>query len=924
MPKAKSDGPDRQPAPPEQMAVKEQQEAPQELEQTAEPDQATSEDGNGHQSDLVAEGLRELQAETGDRKLVVVGSSAGGIQALSVLVSTLKPGFPAPIVLAQHLDPNRPSNLAGILERRTELPVILVTSSTQMEPGKIYVVPSNRHVEIMDGSVTVVSDHADRPRPSVDLLLSTAASYYGERLIAIILTGTGSDGAEGAVEVKRAGGTVIIQDPQTAAYPSMPLALPPTAVDYVADLENIGNLLVEIMREDHLPVTAELLDDPVREILAMVTRQANIDFRNYKPSTILCRISRRMAITHHASVGEYARYLHSHPEEIGELVMAFLIKVTEFLRDPEAFEYLRSQILPEVIEQGRSRGNVLRFWSAGCATGEEPYSLAILLADILGPELPQWSIKIFATDLDEGAVEYARRGLYPGNLLKHLPEHYRPRYFEPAERGYQVSKLLRQMIIFGQQDLTRGVPFPRIDLVVCRNLLIYFKPELQQTVLDMFAFSLQNTHGYLFLGQAETVRPSQSSFEVVNKKWKLYRCRSSPLSSALGRRASSQNPAPGDRSLAVSTASALRTHAQPEIPVQDMEVGQLRRFNELVLRLLPTGVAVIDRDYRILTINPAARRLLGVREVGNDHDFLHAVRGLPYNEMRSAIDTVFRERMATILSEMELDTGTGGNGRYLNIAVVPLEQENRPQLAVINVQDVTEQVEIRRMLESVQSEQKHLLEELQTTNRRLSELNKDLQDANEELQASNEELMLAQEELQATNEEFEATNEELQATNEELETNNEELQATNEELETTNEELSARTAELQELTGMLENERVQLTEMVELAPFYILLLRGPHLAVEAFNANYRDFFQSREVIGVPGDIVFEGTELEPLVDLIHRAYNLDRSQTELIVTTVEDEAGRGESRQFLYTIVPIHGNTGKVEGVVVYADDVTK
>ena len=224
MPEAKSDGSDNQPAQPEQMAVTEQQETPQELEQSAGHNQTPAEDSNGHQSGLVAEGLRELQAETGDRKLVVVGSSAGGIQALSVLVSTLKPNFPAPIVLAQHLDPNRPSNLAAILERRTELPVILVTSSTHMEPGNIYVVPSNRHVEIMDGSVTVAADHANRPRPSVDLLLSTAASYYGERLIAIILTCTGSDGAEGAVEVKRAGGTVIIQDPQTARYPSMPHA----------------------------------------------------------------------------------------------------------------------------------------------------------------------------------------------------------------------------------------------------------------------------------------------------------------------------------------------------------------------------------------------------------------------------------------------------------------------------------------------------------------------------------------------------------------------------------------------------------------------------------------------------------------------------------------------------------------------------
>lgn len=925
MTESKRDGSGDEVGQADQQAGAQQQGEPQAPEQTDAQDERSDSDRTGHHYSLLAEGLRELQAETLDHKLVVVGSSAGGIQALSVLVSSLKPDFPAPIVLAQHLDPNRSSNLADILERRTELPVITVTSSAHMEPGKIYVVPSNRHIVVQDGSVSIEGDHADRPRPSVDLLLSSAASYYGERLIAIILTGSGSDGAAGAVEVKKAGGTVIIQNPQTARYPSMPMALPPTAVDYVANLEQIGDLLLEVVREDHLPGTTDLPDDPLPKILALVTLQANIDFRKYKPSTILRRIARRMAVTHVATIDEYAGYLQTHPEEVGELVTAFLIKVTEFFRDPEAFQYLREQILPELIEQGRARGNVLRLWSAGCATGEEPYSLAILLADLLGSELPQWTIKIFATDLDLGAIEFARRGLYPQNLLKNLPEHYQPRYFEPANQGYQVSKLLRQMIIFGHQDLTRGVPFPRIDLVVCRNLLIYFKPDLQQSVLDMFAFSLQSTRGYLFLGHAETVHPAQASFEMLNKRLKVYRCMGSPFTAGMGKRTRSHSPVWDDRSPRGALAPVPRLNLQPEVPTQEIELGHLRRFNELVMRLLPTGVAVIDRSYRTLTMNPAARRLLGLRELGNDQDFLHSVRGLPYVEMRNAIDTVFRERTAIILTEMEMDPGTGGNGRYLNIAVMPMEPENGAgQLAVVNVQDVTEQVETRRMLESVQNEQKHLLEELQTSNRRLSELNKELQDANEELQATNEELMLAQEELQATNEEFEATNEELQATNEELETNNEELQATNEELETTNEELSARSVELQELTAILENERVHLNEMVELAPFYILLLRGPQLEVEAHNANYRRFFQGREVLGMAGDLVFQGTDLEPLVDVIHRAYNQDTSQTEQIATTLQDEQGDMQTRSFLYTILPIHGNSGKVEGVVVYAEDVTQ
>jgi two-component system, chemotaxis family, CheB/CheR fusion protein len=229
-------------------------------------------------------------------------------------------------------------------------------------------------------------------------------------------------------------------------------------------------------------------------------------------------------VTRNRTMGEYSEYLQAHPEEIGELVKSFLINVTQFFRDPDAFAYLRSDILPNLITQARERDRVLRFWTAGCASGEEPYSLAMLLTDLLGAELSEWSVKIFATDLDEAAISFARRGLYSENLLKGIPTEYCDRFFERADHDYRISKTLRQMVIFGQQDLSRSAPFPRIDLVLCRNVLIYFTPELQEYVLNQFAFSL-SPGGYLFLGKAETVRPTQSFYELVNKRWKVYRCK---------------------------------------------------------------------------------------------------------------------------------------------------------------------------------------------------------------------------------------------------------------------------------------------------------------------------------------------------------------------------------------------------------------
>lgn len=859
--------------------------------------------------------------------LVVVGSSAGGVEALSILVSTLPSNFPAPIVLAQHLDPTRPSTLDIIFQRRSMLPVEKVITSAALERGKIYVVPSNRHIAISDHRVEVLEDRGKRPRPSVDVLLSTAAASYGERLIAVILTGSGSDGAAGAVDVKNAGGTVIVQDPQTARYPSMPMALPPTVIDFEEKIEHIGSLLYDLLNGVAITQTEEKTEDVLRSILERVSHQANIDFRPYKTSTILRRIGRRMTVTHSRSIHDYAEYLKENPEEIGELVKAFLINVTQFFRDPEAFTYLRREVLPLLIARAHERDRTLRFWTAGCATGEEPYSLAMLLTDMLGSELPTWSIKIFATDLDEPAINFARRGLYSENLLKGIPNEYVERFFERVDQGFRILKTLRQMVIFGQQDLSHSAPFPRIDMVLCRNVLIYFTPELQEYVLNQFAFSL-SPGGYLFLGKAETVRPTQQHYELVNKHWKVYRCVGNVLPSV--RR---QNP-PNLSMLPIegrvmnrqnkNTGKLPGEQVSPQLPV---ELGQLRRFNELLLRFLPIGVVVIDRFYHIITANGTARRLLGLHDMGIDQDFLHAVHGIPYPMARNAIDTVFREHNVMSLSEIELDVESGGNGRFINISIALMQIEASTQeYAAISVTDVTEQVQTRRQVETVQAEQAQLMNELGAANKRFSDMNKELMDANEELQVANEELMLTHEELQASIEEFETTNEELQATNEELETNNEELQATNEELETTNEELRARTLELQETASILDSERVRLSEIVELAPLHILVLRGSSLTIEAYNPKHTPGVEGRSIQGRPLDEVpelFGDVQIGiAITRLAFEVYQLDEMRTSSRMVLHDRVDGR--ERYFVYTFVPSHDITGRVDGVIIYVLDETE
>jgi two-component system, chemotaxis family, CheB/CheR fusion protein len=860
------------------------------------------------------------KAENHADDLVVVGSSAGGVGALSTLVSTLHKSFPAPIVIAQHLDPQRPSHLGSILERRSTLPIVVVSErdATKLQGGKIYVVPANRHVKIVDGQVHLEADHADRPKPSVDMLLSSAATSYGEHLIAVILTGSGSDGAAGAVDVKNAGGVVIIQNPQTAAYPSMPLSLPPTAVDHVVEMEEIAPLLFDILKGAHLPMT-EKVDDPLRDLLTQVSAQTNIDFRNYKSSTILRRIGRRMAVTHNANIRDYGDYLRTHPDEVKELVKAFLIKVTGFFRDPEAFEFLQGTIIPTLIERGRENGRTLRLWSAGCATGEEAYSLALLLAEHLGADLPEWNVKIFATDLASDAIAFARRGLYPENVLKEMPDYFRERFFERIDHGYRISKALRQVVIFGQQDISRGVPFPRIDLVTCRNLLIYLKPDLQQVVLDLFAYSLHQSRGYLFLGKAETTRPTKATFELVNKRWKIYRCLGGPLNFPVHDSLQPSTAANNWRESRRRPPATMAVHNALDLTQAEIEVTQLRRINETMLRYVNFAVVIIDRQYRILTINAAARRLLGVRDIAYDQDFLHTVRGMPYQEVRRAIDTCFREHTTMNLDELELDQSSEGSGRYVNFTIIGMQVEGTPELAVITALDVTEQVQMKKRLEAVQREHAELVGELSAANKRFGTMNKELQDANEELQAANEELMLTQEELQATNEEFEATNEELQATNEELETNNEELQATNEELQTTNDELTARTIELQELTRQYRMEQLQLSALLERFPHYAMVVNGEDLTVHAINPAYKQMLGSRNVLGLPINEVFSGKDVEDLIKVLKKAAHEGQSvNTSPIHASVEGEQG---GSRFVHTLVPITDVSGSsVSRVFIYSE----
>ena len=890
-------------------------------------------------------------AEASYKQLVVVGSSAGGIGALSKLVSTLPEDFPAPVVIAQHLDPERESHLQSILSRRATLPVRTVSDDEPLEAGVIFVVPANEHIDITASHIGMQNDSIGRPKPSIDLLLGSAAAIFGERLVAVVLTGTGNDGTDGARLVSEAGGTVMIQNPETAEFGGMPASLAPNTVDVIADLDDIVRILVDLLKAgpDGNPLRPlEGEEGELKRLLEGLRRAHGVDFGSYKEGTIMRRLKRRMAACNQRTIREYHGYLTDHPEEYGNLVSSFLINVTEFFRDPEHFEYLQGEVLPGLVEEARQRNGGLRVWSAGCATGEEAYSLAIALSEVMGNDPDLSRARIFATDIDEEAIEFARRGIYPASSLRGLSEERVARYFDEVDGQYQIRKSIRSLIVFGEHDISRRSPFPNIDLCVSRNVLIYFASELQKRALQLFAYSLRDG-GYLVLGKAETVSPLSEYYATESRQFKVYRRRGerflmppapTPLPSPSPKPVTTTDNAP-----AVWTREATGHGASPRV----------RGAGEDGLSRIPVGVVVVDRKYDVRAINATARRLLAIHGAAVGEDFLHSMQGASYAEVRGALDDAFGDASAASTAEFILEDPVTGEPRYLRLDCYPRRGEGDTgpaETIMVVINDITrEAVERRELMERLEALSMETAgvkrdaaaetarlgahnERLIEANRRLEEANRELGVLNEGLQAAYEESLMASEEAQAASEEVETLNAELQATNEELETLNEELQATIEELNTTNEDLQSRSAELQEMARDREAERKtserarsRLQVILERVPFATVVYEGPDLVLGLANPAFLRLFGRREVdvMGKPFARALPELARQGHEGYLRRVYETGEVSSERVEGLAHDHDGDGREEGLILDLtgVPLSGPDGETEGVLVQIVDVT-
>jgi two-component system CheB/CheR fusion protein len=567
---------------------------------------------------------------------------------------------------------------------------------------------------------------------------------------------------------------------------------------------------------------------------------------------------------------QYLRHVRGHPEEYQRLAASFLIKVTEFFRDPDLYAYLAEKVLPALIAEAEREGGELRFWSAGCATGEEAYSLAIIAHEALGVR-SDVKLRIFATDVDGEAIEFARRGVYAAPALERVPADLRRRYFSEVGGQYEVSPAIRGLIAFGQHDLASRAPFPRIDLAVCRNVLIYFTNDLQRRALQLFAFSLRDG-GYLVLGKSETSTPLSDHFSLEEPRLKVYRRRGSRVLLP---------PSRSDVTMDVRPAPNVIPHR----PRAVQEAGMSRAISEAtrvrfqaaradhVIHRLPIGVVLVDRKYDIVLINTSARMMLGVHGTAVGQDLVHLARGVSSAELRRGIDSAYRGEPWRSAWDLPPTETPEPDVRSLEVTAYSHAEGGESELVILLLRDVSEEHADRRKLESALAEEEARSTALAEQLERMAEVTAALRDANEEfasvnveLRIQNEDLVVSNEEVQAATEEVETLNEEMQATNEELETLNEELQATVEELNTTNDDLEARSNELQALALSLEKQReVSEAERARLAA----ILGSMAEAVFVVDAERRLILTNDEYDGLApllDEATLDGDDGQPLDD----------------------------------------------------------
>ncbi|MGZ5115701.1 MAG: chemotaxis protein CheB, partial [Burkholderiales bacterium] len=822
--------------------------------------------------------------------VVGIGASAGGLDAFKEMLEALPLDTGMAFVLMLHLPPHHESMLSEILGRFSTLPLCRAENGMSLEPNHVYVLPAGHEVAIDDGRL-MLSERNDPPgrQRSIDRFMHSLARSQGAKAVGIVLSGSAADGTLGIQEIKAAGGITFAQD-DTAKYTSMPrTAIATGAVDFVLAPADIAR---ELGRLAAHPLVGSEVDESVVElpnmepVFEILQETAGVDFRQYKPNTLYRRIARRVVLHKLDGIKDYIRMLQSNPSEANALYQDILINVTSFFRNPEAFDALKSTVFPALTEN-RSRHDPVRVWTLGCSTGEEAYSIAIAFnefAEELGRPL---TLQLFATDLNESGINKARIGLYSKNAVQDVSAERLRRFFVEVDGNYRISKPIRDACVFAQHNVLTDPPFSRIDLVSCRNMLIYLGADIQQKVIPILHYALRG-NGVLWLGTSETIGAYRDLFEVKDTRYKIYIKNGGPVRAPID--ATESRPA---------SAKPVGLAHLPEVvppPLHD-SVKDVERI--LVARYAPPSV-LIRSDLEILQYRGNTSAYLAPGPGRASLNLLKMLREGLVLGVRAAVEAAKSDE--TPVRKEGLRFVLNGSEHEVNVEVIPVKSGvRRAELFMVVFEDATKRDK---------APEKNSLTSLQTKDAATQEIDRmrqELAATREYLQSVIEQQEAANEELQSANEEVQSSNEELQSINEELETSKEEVQSSNEELATVNDELHARNTEL----AQSNNDLVNLLSSVQMP----IVMLGPNLRIRRITPPAEKLLNL-----IASDVG------RPLSDI---KVNIDVPDLEALVSDVMDtmsprerEVQDRDGRWYLLRIRPYRTFENKIDGAVIVLVDV--
>jgi PAS domain S-box-containing protein len=841
--------------------------------------------------------------QQGPLAIVGIGASAGGLEALEQFVKRVPEKSGMAFVIVQHLDPTHKGMLVELLQRATKIKLVQVDDRRKVEPNHIYVIPPNKDLSLLHGALHLLPPASPRGlNLPIDFFFRSLAEDRQERSIGVILSGMGTDGTLGLRAIKEKAGASFVQSLTSAKFDGMPRsAIEAGVADVIAPVEELPERIIAYLR--HAPsigkpigTIEEKVHGALEKVFVLLRAHTGNDFSVYKRTTILRRIERRMGLHQIDAIGNYVRFLRENPREIDLLFNELLIGVTSFFRDPLSWDHLKNDVLPPLLAH-RPSGGLLRAWVPGCSTGEEAYSLAMVFKEALEPFKPLKNIalQIFATDLDREAIEKARVGAYPDNIAADVPPERLHRFFVQDEHGYRIGKEIREMVVFAPQNIIMDPPFTKLDILSCRNLLIYLSGELQKKIIPLFHYSL-NPGGILFLGSAETVGSFTSLFAPLDAKSRIYRRLDQAVATY-----------PVEFPTLPASTAEVAEEAEQELAAGRRRGGaanlQALADRVLVQRFSPLGILCNDKGDILYFSARAGKYLEPPAGKANLNIFAMAREGLRY-ELSTAFATSLREDR--VVKTNRLRVRINGGTETVVVTVQKLSEPHELRGTVIVV--IEEEPEGKPAPTPAGKAKGPKAQRAGAPDKppHLVEMEYEIQRAHEEAQTVREEMQTSQEELRSANEELQSTNEELQSTNEALTTSKEEMQSLNEELQTVNHELQSKV----DLLSRSNNDMKNLLNSTEVAT---LFLDG------ALNVRRFTTPTSKIIKLIPGDAGRPITDIA--TDLDYPDLAADAREVLQTLVFKEKRVSTKDGRFFTIRIMPYRTLENVIDGVVMtFAD----